>query len=68
MGGFSLLGNRTVTGKFVSFVGLEDTIARKLEAASQRAMSENLTKDYGAEVRKINLFMQDLVALRLSLW
>lgn len=62
MGGWSLIGNRTVTGKFISYVGLEDTISRKLELASQRAMSNNLTKTFmDQEVRKINNFVQDLV-------
>lgn len=62
MGGFSLIGNRSVTGKFISHVGLEDAIARKLEAASQKAMSKQLTKNaMEQEVTKINLFMQDLV-------
>jgi len=66
MGGFSLIGNRTVTGKFISFVGLEDAIALKLEAASQRAMSKQLTKSFmEQEVKKINLFMQDLVAAEI---
>lgn len=66
MGGFSLIGNRTVTGKFISFVGLEDAIARKLEAASQRAMSKQLTKSFmEQEIKKINLFMQDLVAAEI---
>ena len=66
MGGFSLIGNRSITGKFISFVGLEDTIARKLEAASQRAMSKNLTMSFmEQEVKKINLFMQDLVAAEI---
>lgn len=66
MGGFSLIGNRSVTGKFISFVGLEDAIARKLEGASQRAMSKQLTKSFmEQEIKKINLFMQDLVAAEI---
>lgn len=63
MGGWSLIGNRTVTGRFVSHVGLEDVLARKLEEASQRAMANNLTKSFmEQELRKINRFLQDLVA------
>ncbi|WP_051560185.1 phage tail sheath protein [Marinobacterium jannaschii] len=62
MGGWSLIGNRTVTGKFISFVGLEDEICRKLEGSSQRAMADNLTKTFmDQEVRKLNNFLQDLV-------
>ncbi|MCH9691006.1 MAG: phage tail protein [Gammaproteobacteria bacterium] len=63
MGGFSLIGNRTVMGKFISFVGLEDAIARKIEAASQRAMAKQLTKNFmEQEIKKVDLFMQNLVA------
>lgn len=66
LGGFSLIGNRSVTGKFISFVGLEDTIARKLEAASQKAMSKQLTKSFmEQEIKKLNLFIQDLVAAEI---
>ena len=39
MGGFRLIGNRSMSGKFISFVGLEDAIARKLEWVSQQVMS-----------------------------
>lgn len=62
-GGFSLIGNRSVTGKFISFVGLEDTICRKLEAGSQATKGKNMTANFWEqEVRKIDLFVQDLVA------
>lgn len=61
MGGFSIIGNRTVTGRFVSHVGLEDTIARKLQATSQIYMGKNLTKSFMEQViRRINNFLQDL--------
>ncbi|MFP3336099.1 phage tail protein, partial [Pseudomonas sp. SIMBA_064] len=43
LGGFSLLGNRSITGKFISYVGLEDAISRKLVKAGQKAMAKNLT-------------------------
>lgn len=63
LGGFSLIGNRSITGKFISYVGLEDAIARKLIKAAQKVMSMNLTKRaMEQEVTRINLFMQDLVA------
>lgn len=63
LGGFSLIGNRSITGKFISYVGLEDAIARKLIKASQKVMSKNLTKRaMEQEVDRIDAFMQDLVA------
>ena len=63
LGGFSLIGNRGVTGEFISHIGLEDAIARKLMKAGQKAMAKNLTKSFmEQEVRKINRFAQDLVA------
>lgn len=66
MGGFSLIGNRSVTGQFISFVGLEDAIARKLEAASQTAMAKQMTANFWEqEVKKIDLFVQDLVAAQV---
>lgn len=61
LGGFSIVGNRTVTGRFVSHVGLEDTIARKLSVTSQQYMGKNLTKTFMEQViRRINNFLQDL--------
>uniref|UniRef100_A0A6M3KPF7 Putative tail protein n=1 Tax=viral metagenome TaxID=1070528 RepID=A0A6M3KPF7_9ZZZZ len=66
MGGFSLIGNRAVTGKFISFVGLEDVIARKLEASAQSAMAKQMTANFWEqEVKKIDLFVQDLVAAQV---
>ncbi|WP_163834734.1 phage tail sheath protein [Spartinivicinus ruber] len=64
--GWRLIGNRTVTGDFISHIGLKDAIARKLEAASQRAMSKNLTMSFmEQEITKVDLFMQDLVAAEI---
>ena len=61
MGGFSVIGNRTVTGRFISHVGLEDTIARKLSATSQQYMGQNLTESFITQcLRRINAFLQDL--------
>lgn len=63
LGGFTLIGNRTVTGKFISYVGLEDAIARKLMAAAQLVMSRNLTYSFmKQEVEKIDAWLQTLVA------
>lgn len=65
-GGFSLIGNRSVTGKFISFVGLEDEICRKLEAAASSGAAKNMTANFWEqEVRKIDLFVQDLVAQQI---
>ena len=61
MGGFSIVGNRTVTGRFISHVGIEDVIARKLSVTSQASMGKNLTATMmGQVVRRINNFLQDL--------
>ena len=61
LGGFSIVGNRCVTGRFISHVGLEDTIARKLGETSQQYLGPNLTKTFMEQVlRRINNFLQDL--------
>jgi phage tail sheath protein FI len=61
LGGFSIIGNRTVTGRFIPHVGIEDVIARKLSATSQGAMGKNLTATMmGQVIRRINNFLQDL--------
>jgi hypothetical protein len=66
LGGFSLIGNRSVTGEFISHVGLEDAICRKLVSASQKAMAKNLTKSFmEQEVRKVDAFIQDQVAAEI---
>jgi phage tail sheath protein FI len=66
LGGWSLVGNRTVTGKFLSYVGLEDTLCRKLEASSQLVMSKNMTKDFWDQViRRLNGFLNDLIAAEI---
>lgn len=63
LGGFSLIGNRSITGKFISYVGLEDAITRKLVKAAQKAMAKNLTKSFmEQEVKRINDWIQTLVA------
>ncbi|HGY3000264.1 TPA: phage tail protein [Pseudomonas aeruginosa] len=63
LGGFSLIGNRSITGKFISYVGLEDAITRKLVKAAQKAMAKNLTKSFmEQEVKRIDDWIQTLVA------
>jgi phage tail sheath protein FI len=63
LGGFSLIGNRSITGKFISHVGLEDAIARKLVKAAQKVMAKNLTKGFmDQEVERVNQWLQTLVA------
>lgn len=63
LGGFSLIGNRSITGKFISYVGLEDALGRKLGKAAQKVMSRNLTKEFmEQEVKRIDDWMQTLVA------
>ncbi|HUH05768.1 hypothetical protein SAMN05216600_12837 [Pseudomonas cuatrocienegasensis] len=63
LGGFSLIGNRSITGKFISYVGLEDALGRKLGKAAQKVMAKNLTKEFmEQEVKRIDDWMQTLVA------
>lgn len=63
LGGFSLIGNRSITGKFISYVGLEDAIARKLVKAAQKVMARNLTMSFmQQEVKRIDTWLQTLVA------
>lgn len=63
MGGYSLIGNRSVSGKFISHVGLEDEIARKLCATAQKVMAKNLTIAFmQQELRRLDNWGQSLVA------
>ncbi|RMO79801.1 hypothetical protein ALQ33_200212 [Pseudomonas syringae pv. philadelphi] len=63
LGGISLIGNRSITGKFISYVGLEDAIARKLAGAAQKVMAKNLTMGYmKQEVKRVDDWLQTLVA------
>jgi phage tail sheath protein FI len=60
-GGYSLIGNRTVSGRFVSQVGLEHTIIRKLLDTTEEGMAENLTKTFmDQRVSLINDFLSGL--------
>jgi len=63
LGGISLLGNRSVTGKFISYVGLSDAVTRKLAKSGQKVMAKNLTKSFmEQEVKRVNDWLQTLVA------
>ncbi|WP_125782828.1 phage tail protein [Pseudoalteromonas rubra] len=63
LGGYSLIGNRTVTGRFVSQVGLEYAIIRKLAETAQRAMGRNLSKSFmEQEISKLNNWLRSLQA------
>ncbi|EKO3952205.1 phage tail protein [Vibrio fluvialis] len=63
MGGYSIIGNRTNTGRFISHVGLEDLMARKLEETSQPLMGKQLTEDFMNQVvDRLSNWGQNLVA------
>ncbi|TDF41887.1 phage tail protein [Alteromonadaceae bacterium M269] len=59
LGGFSLIGNRTVTGRFINYVGLEYQIIRRLANTAQRLMGQNLTRSLmEQEIRALNVWLQ----------
>ncbi len=61
LGGISLIGNRSVTGRFINQVGLEQAICRKLASTAQRAMAKNLTKTFmEQEITKLNVWLASL--------
>lgn len=63
MGGVAIIGNRTNTGRFLSHVGLEDLMARKLEETSQPLMGKQLTEEFmGQVVDRLTNWGQNLVA------
>lgn len=63
MGGYSIIGNRTNTGRFISHVGLEDLMARKLEETSQPLMGKQLTEAFMTQViDRLTNWGQNLVA------
>ncbi|ASA54667.1 phage tail protein [Vibrio gazogenes] len=63
LGGFSLIGNRCVMGRFVSQVGLEYAIVRKLAKTAQSAMAINLSKSFmEQEITKLNVWLKSLQA------
>lgn len=63
MGGMSIIGNRSNTGRFLSHVGLEDLMARKLEETSQPLMGKQLTEEFMVQVvDRLTNWGQNLVA------
>lgn len=62
-GGWSLIGNRTLTGRFISHVGLEHALIRKLTLALEKGLGRNLTKTFmEQEVGKVNNWLESLIA------
>lgn len=63
MGGYSIIGNRTNTGRFIAHVGLEDLLARKLEETSQPLLGKLLTESFVTNVvDRLNNWGQGVVA------
>ncbi|MDD9157008.1 phage tail protein [Aliivibrio sp. S4TY2] len=63
MGGVSIIGNRTNTGRFMAHVGLEDLMVRKLEETSQPYMGKLLTEEFmDSVVERLSNWGQSLVA------
>lgn len=61
LGGISLIGNRSVTGRFINQVCLEQSLCRKLAATGQVAMSKNLSKSFmEQEITKLNAWLATL--------
>ncbi|MBY8291129.1 phage tail protein [Vibrio fluvialis] len=57
LGGISLIGNRTLSGRFINQVCFEQALCRKLKKAAQKVMSENLDKSFmEQEITKLNAF------------
>ena len=66
MGGYSIIGNRCNTGRFIAHVGLEDLMARKLEETSQPLMGKLLTPEFMNQViDRLTNWGQGLVAERV---
>lgn len=63
MGGYSLKGNRCVTGDFVNKKGLEYAIIRKLAATSEPDMAQPLTKAFMEQkCESLNSYLKTLRA------
>lgn len=63
LGGYSLIGNRSVTGRFISQVGLENAMVRKLAKTAQQAMARNLSQAFmEQEITKLNVWLKSLEA------
>ncbi|MEL6113772.1 phage tail protein [Photobacterium sp. SP02] len=66
MGGYSIIGNRTNTGRYIAHVGLEDLLARKLEETSQPLMGKLLTEEFMQQViDRLTNWGQSLVAEKI---
>ena len=62
-GGWSLIGNRTLTGRFLAHVGLEHQLSRKLILAMEKQKGGSLTKTFmEQEVEKVNNWLEGLIA------
>lgn len=62
-GGWSLIGNRTLTGTFVSNVGLVDSLTRKLVKVIEKNLGGMLTLTaMEQEVTKVNNWLENLIA------
>lgn len=62
-GGWSLIGNRTITGRFAAHVGLEHALTRKLVAAMEPALGKRLTKTFmEQQVNRVNNWLESLIA------
>lgn len=60
-GGFSLIGNRTVTGRFTSDVGLQLEINRKLVASLEQSQGKRLTPTFiNQKLLVINNWLESL--------
>lgn len=63
LGGYSLIGNRSVTGRFISHVGLEYAIIRKLAKTAQSSMGKNLSQSFmEQEITRLNVWLKSLQA------
>lgn len=61
-GGFSLIGNRVLTGRFISQVGLIHAMSRKITKALEPHMGKNLTKSFmDQQVTRINAWLESLI-------
>lgn len=62
-GGYVFWGNRTVSGAWISSIGLLNTIQRKLELSMETEMDEMMTYDFfKQQVERINNWISDLKA------
>lgn len=63
MGGLTLIGNRTLSGRFINQVCLMQAIVRKLKKTSQAGMSKNMSLSFiEQEIAKLNAWGANLQA------